>query len=124
MLWQTLATARIVWLADASSSSPDLMQIGQFGAVGAIAVMLIVFAKGAHKRETDNGDRLREENAKLNQTIQDIYADMRDRVIPALTAATIAMQQCTELLTAVQRERELALTKEIAKARGRTHGSA
>jgi gas vesicle protein len=93
-----LTTAALL-LADDTGTSADVATFAQYGVLGIIAALLIFFAKGAHQRERDRADRLEEENRKLNALIL-------DRVIPALISATRAAEESTELLNAVQRERE------------------
>lgn len=87
--------------ADAEGLGIDLTVFAQYGVLGIIAAMLIWFAKGAHQRERDRADRMEAENKRLHELIL-------DRVIPALTSATKAAEDSTELLQAMQREREMA----------------
>lgn len=89
------------WLAAvADPSGIDITVFAQYGILGIIAAILIWFARGAHQRERDRADRMEQENKRLHELIL-------DRVIPALTSATNAAEQSTELLRDVQREREL-----------------
>ncbi len=83
-------------------SGVDLTVFAQYGVLGIVAAMLIWFARGAHQRERDRADRMEAENKRLHELIL-------DRVIPALTSATQAAEESTELLRAMQRERELAV---------------
>lgn len=84
------------------TGSLDITLFAQYGILGIVAAMLIWFAKGAHQRERDRADRIEEENKRLNMLIL-------DRVIPALTSATRAAEESTELLNSIQREREIAI---------------
>lgn len=77
----------------------DLSVFAQYGVLGILVLILIYFAKNAHQRERDRGDRLEAEVQRLHEL-------MLDRVIPALTAAAQAAEQSAELLAAMQRERE------------------
>lgn len=88
-------------VTEPASGAIDLTVFAQYGVLGIIAVLLIWFAKGAHQRERDRADRLENELRNLNQVIL-------DRVIPTLTSATRAAEESTELLNAIQRERELS----------------
>lgn len=97
-MWLTIAL--VVAEAAADPGTIDLSLFAQYGILGILCAGLIVFAKGAHQRERDRGDRLEEENRRLNALIL-------DRVIPALTSATRAAEETGELLNAIQREREL-----------------
>jgi hypothetical protein len=85
-------------LADAAGTV-DYSIFAQYGVLGIVTAGLIWFAKGTHQRERERSDRLEAENRRLNEVIQ-------DRVIPALTSATRAAEESTELLNAIQRERE------------------
>jgi len=93
-----MLTAALLLAGDPGSI--DLTVFAQYGVLGIIAALLIFFAKGAHQRERDRADRLEAENKRLNELIL-------DRVIPALTTAARAAEESTELLNAIQREREL-----------------
>jgi hypothetical protein len=83
----------------AADSSTDFSVFAQYGVLGVIAVILIWFAKSAHQRERDRADRMEAENKRLNELVL-------ERVIPALTSATHAIEESGELLNAIQRERE------------------
>jgi hypothetical protein len=91
----------VAWLAEESASSAfNLGTLAQYGVLGVFAAMLVWFAKGAHQRERDRGDRLEGEVQRLNALIA-------DRVIPTLNSASRAAEDSAELLNAIQREREL-----------------
>lgn len=92
----------------AASSEVNLAVLSQYGVLGVFAAMLVVFARISYKRETDRSDRLEEDNRRLNGLIQ-------DRVIPAVTSATRAVEECVELLNAMQRERDMAASRRRAK---------
>lgn len=87
-------------VADTGGSSVDFSVFFQYGVLGVVAVLLIFFAKNAHQRERDRADRLETENQRLHELIL-------ERVIPALASAQRAAEESAELLTAMQREREL-----------------
>jgi hypothetical protein len=87
--------------ADAGGGSVDLTVFAQYGVLGIIAAILIWFARGAHQRERDRADRMEAEYRRLNELVL-------DRIIPALTSATRAIEESGELLNAIQREREFA----------------
>ncbi len=78
----------------------DLSIFAQYGVLGVLCLGLILFARTAYQRERDRGDRMEEENRKLNAAIQ-------DRIIPVLLSATRAMEESAELMAAMQRERDL-----------------
>lgn len=95
----------------AASGDVNLAVLSQYGVLGVFAAMLVVFARISYKRETDRSDRLEEDNKRLNGLIQ-------DRVIPAVTSATRAVEECVELLNAVQRERDMAASRRRTKEEG------
>lgn len=95
-------------LASVDATAPDLNAFAQYGVLGIIAALLIWFAKGAHQRERDRADRMEAENRRL-------YQLFLDQVVPALTSATRTAEETTELLRAIQREREQARQR---KAKG------
>ncbi len=87
-------------LAADPTGSLDLSVFAQYGVLGIITLILILFARGAYQRERDRADRIEQENQRLHELII-------DRVIPALSSATRAAEESAELLAAMQREREL-----------------
>lgn len=97
-------------MAAAEDMSFDMSLFAEYGVLGIIALMLIIFAKGAHQRERDRADRMEAENKRLNELIL-------DRVIPALTSATRAAEESAELLNAVHRERQLTQLSEQQQQR-------
>ena len=102
-----------LWVA-AEPSGPgnaDLAVFAQYGVLGVLAILLIWFAKGAYQRERDRSDRLEQENKHLNELVL-------ERVIPALTSATHAIQESAQLLNALQREREYKRLLEQRDVRG------
>lgn len=77
--------------ADATSGGIDVNIFAQYGVLGVAVFALGWFAKGAYANAVARGDRLEEDNRRLNQAIQ-------DRVIPALTESTLAAQEATRVL--------------------------
>jgi hypothetical protein len=86
------------WLAAADTGSLDLTVFAQYGVLGIVAAMLVWFAKGAHQRERDRADRMEEKNERLQSLIL-------ERVIPALSSATHAIEECTTLLREIEHNR-------------------
>ncbi len=107
------------WFAAEESSGGggvgDLGVLAQYGVLGVFAVLLILFAKISYKRETERSDRLEQEVVRLNNLII-------ERVIPALSSATNVVEDATELLRAVQREREVTQFHERAASPFRRTG--
>lgn len=103
----------MIWLAAESEVGGvgDIGVLAQYGVLGVFALLLILFAKISYKRETDRADRLEAEVVRLNNLII-------DRVIPALGSATSVVEDATELLRSMQRERELDRTREARRAGG------
>lgn len=93
------------WLVlEAAEASPEISVFAQYGVLGVFALMLVVFARTAYKRETDRSDRLEQEVLRLNAAIQ-------ERFIPTLLSATSAVEESTALLRDLQREREWDQTR-------------
>lgn len=82
------------------AGSLDLSVFAQYGVLGIITLILILFARGAYQRERDRADRMEQENQRLHELII-------ERVIPALGSATRAAEESAELLAQMAREREL-----------------
>lgn len=83
----------------ADAGTVDITVFAQYGVLGVIAALLIWFAKGAHQRERDRADRMEEKYEKLNTILL-------DKMLPALSSATRAVEESTELLRDMQRERD------------------
>jgi hypothetical protein len=107
MWWNTL----LIEVAADPAGTVDVSVFAQYGILGVLSLGLILFARGAYGRERDRADRLEQENKRLNEAIQ-------ERVIPALLSATRAAEESTELLAAMQRERELMLLADQRRMRG------
>lgn len=84
-------------LVAAAESGGEFSVFAQYGVLGAFAVLLVLFARTAYKRETDRSDRLESENTRLNQSIQ-------EKVIPALVEATTALEQAAQLIHDMERD--------------------
>jgi hypothetical protein len=96
------------WAAESDGGVGDMGVLAQYGVLGVFALLLILFAKISYKRETDRADRLEAEVVRLNNLII-------DRVIPALGSATSVVEDATDLLRSMQRERELERAREIRR---------
>lgn len=86
----------VIAAADAGS---EFSIFAQYGVLGAFAVLLVLFARTAYKRETDRSDRLELENSRLHNGIQ-------EKVIPALVEATTALEQAAQLIHDMERDRD------------------
>lgn len=70
---------------------PGWESLTQYGALGILVLALGWFGWRAYQREVARADRLEAEVSRLHTVIQ-------DRALPAVLAATQAVQECTELL--------------------------
>lgn len=70
----------------------------QYGAVGAILLVLLWFAYGAIKRERDATDRERTRAEKAESEKDELNRLMRTEVIPVLTKATEATTRVTDVV--------------------------
>jgi hypothetical protein len=70
----------------------------QYGAIGAILLVLLVFAYGAIKRERDATDRERDRAKEAEKALADLNALMRTEVIPVLTKAAEATTRVTDVI--------------------------
>src|SRR4051812_41517388 len=70
----------------------------QYGAVGAILLVLLWFAYGAIKRERDATDRERTRAEKAESEKDELNRLMRTEVIPVLTKATEATTRLTDVV--------------------------
>jgi hypothetical protein len=99
----------VIWFAAESDvGGGDMGVLAQYGVLGVFALLLILFAKISYKRETERADRLEAEVVRLNNLII-------DRVIPALASATSVVEDATELLRSMQREREFSRAREARR---------
>jgi hypothetical protein len=71
----------------------------QYGAIGAIAVLLGIFAWYAYRRERDRADRLEQQLQETNTRIIDRFAEV-------LTQTRDALVQANEVLRDLARRRE------------------
>jgi hypothetical protein len=88
--------AALVAAVDGGGDMSGLAVLGQYGVLGAVTFVLIVYARTTTKRETDRSDRLEAEVFRLNQMIA-------EQVVPALVSATSAMQASQQLVADLQR---------------------
>lgn len=70
----------------------------QYGAIGAILLVLLVFAYGAIKRERDATDKERARADKAEGEKDELNRLMRTEVIPVLTKATEATTRVTDVV--------------------------
>lgn len=71
----------------------------QYGLIGAVALVLGFYARGAIKATEERARRLEEDNRRL-------YQIMADQMIPALTRATDTTMEATGVLTEINRREE------------------
>lgn len=70
----------------------------QYGAVGAMVLVLLWFAYGAIRRERDATDRERARAEKAESEKDDLNRLVRTEVIPVLTKATEATVRVTDVV--------------------------
>lgn len=97
------------------TSDVDVGVFAQYGVLGVVCLILIVFARGAYQREKDRADKSDEKYEKLNTLVL-------DRIIPILEMATHSTRESTALLQAIQRERELSAISERQNLQRRETG--
>lgn len=85
----------------------------QYGILGVVAGILLVYAKTSIQRERDRADRLEADKERLHGLIL-------ERVMPVLESATHAAEKSADVLGALLREREIA---QAAEARRHIGGS-
>jgi hypothetical protein len=85
--------------------------LSQYGAIGIMLVVVGFFAKKMVVREQVRADRLELEVTRLNTLVQ-------ERTIPALVAATEAIQASQQLLLTMQYQRESAQRVYTRRASG------
>jgi hypothetical protein len=108
------------YLAETADDPTNLGVLAQYGVLGVFAIILLVFAKISYKRETDRSDRLEAEVSRLNNVIMERDNQIMERAIPALTIATQAAQDATQLLISMQREQEMDLIRTRRDGPGRS----
>jgi hypothetical protein len=113
-------------LLAAESSGADFAGLAQYGVLGIFAAVMLVVLKGAYQREKDRSDaayqRERDRGDRLEGEVQRLNAVIQDRVIGALTTATAAVQDSTELMTVMARE-QFATGSRQRSVRGREEHS-
>lgn len=71
----------------------------QYGAVGVIAALGVLFVRNAYTRETKRADEAQAEIARLNQLLRDKDATIQDRFLPALLETQTALRESASLLS-------------------------
>jgi hypothetical protein len=80
----------------------------QYGLIGAVALALGLFSRGAIAETKQRAQRLEDDNRRL-------YQIMTDQMIPALTKATDAVSDCTAVMSEVRRREEINAAVEAAR---------
>lgn len=83
-----------VWFAAAEAT--DVTNLFQFGAVGAIAALLIIFAKGAYADVKQERDEAKAEVRRLNEIIRETYVTIAKESSTALTRATDVLKEVVD----------------------------
>lgn len=74
--------------------------IGQYGAAGALAALLLILGRYVYRRETDRADRLEAELREVNRALVDKY-------VPTLDATSRALLDATQLIIELRAERRV-----------------
>lgn len=84
----------------AAGGATDISSLANYGVLGIFALILLAFARTQIKREQDRADRLEKRMDEMNEAT-------KEKVIPALEAASTAVQSSVELIKDIQHERAL-----------------
>lgn len=100
----------------AAATDPTTGIVGvllQYGAVGAVALTLGLFARTLIKREQERADRLevdaKEARQQYNTEVSRLNTLIQEKTIPALLTATQAIQASQQLLQSLQYQRDIEL---------------
>lgn len=86
-----------VFIADAPTGGSPLDYLVQYGVLGIVATVLIIFAKSAYSREVARADAAEKENKELNELF-------RDRLAGSLEKSASAVEASALLLRDIRRE--------------------
>ncbi len=106
--------------AEAASADP-LSALLQYGVLGIVVVLLILYVRTSIKRENDRAD-------KAEQQVQDLNAFIRAELLPKQVEQTLMYKQVTEVLEETVRQlseakvREEVLREELRVIRDRRRG--
>lgn len=104
-----------VLAVDAPSADSGLGTLANYGALGIFAGLLMVFARGAYKREAERADA-------SNAALIKLYDLTLERFGPAFESAVRAIESSTALLGEVRAERELERREAAIRERLRGAG--
>ena len=93
-------------MSGAATTGPDLGILANYGVLGLFTLILLGFGLRAWQREIGRADRLENELREQQKT-------MVERVIPALVAATAAMEESAQITRQVAEERERELRRRL-----------
>lgn len=99
----------MLFLAAAATADPASSLL-QYGVLGIFAVVLLALSRTLIKREQDRGDRLEDDNKRLNTLVI-------DKVIPALADSTNAVKDAITLFT--QMKYKMDVEEEAKRKKGR-----
>jgi hypothetical protein len=93
-------------LSGTTATGPDLGILANYGVLGLFTLILLGFGLRAWQREIGRADRLENELREQHKT-------MVERVIPALVAATAAMEESAQITRQIAEERERELRRRL-----------
>ncbi len=114
---RTLVSGGVFTVLAVDAPSPDsgLGVLANYGALGIFAGLLMVFARGAYKREADRADA-------SNAALIKLYDLTLERFGPAFESAVRAIEGSTSLLSELRSEREMERREAAIRERLRGGG--
>lgn len=103
------------WAAAAADTSDPLLTLVQYGALGVIVILLVLYTRGSLSRERERTDRAEAQVKELNDFI-------RGELLPKTVAATDLYKQVAEVLEeAIQLITEMKVRDSIRRTDQETH---
>ena len=81
----------VLWEATDAVSADPLPSLAQYGVLGIIVILLVLYARASIKRENDRADKAEQQVIDLNQFI-------RQELLPKQVEATVMYKQVTDAL--------------------------
>lgn len=108
----------VTWAAAGSDVTSDpIMALVQYGALGIVVILLVVYTRGSVARERERTD-------KAEQQVRDLNDFIRNDLLPKQVEATLLHKQVTEVLEeAIQLITEMKVRDSIRRSDVDSHGS-
>jgi hypothetical protein len=81
----------LLWAASGTDTSDPVLALVQYGALGIIVILLVIYTRGSLTRERTRTDKAEQQVDKLNEYI-------RDALLPKMGEATLLYKQVSEVL--------------------------